>query len=402
MSVTVIDSIMGAGKTSWALQYINEAPEDRKFFYITPFLDEVQRIIAGTALKRQFYEPSNHNADGTKFRNLKQLIVAGQDICSTHSLFQKADDELIELLTDSGYTLILDEVMNVIEQANIIPRDITAAIDAGLIKIDGNRVLWIADDYAESAGRFADIRVLAKAGNLFFHRGQFLIWTFPPRVFQAFDDVFILTYLFSAQIQRYYYDFHSIPYTFQAIRQDTGRYELKQYERLMENRLEVTALIDVYQGALNDVGKTKNALGAGWLRNAGSDVLDRIRKNVYGFLRNYCSAKAEDILWTTLKDCQSDLRGKGYTKSFIPINTRATNEYGDRWALAYVFNRFLHPIETAFFQDNGITVDPDLLAVSDLLQWVWRSRIRNGLPVKLYLPSSRMRSLLLAWSRYEI
>lgn len=402
-NVTVIDSIMGAGKTSWALQYINQAPADRKFIYITPFLDEVQRVIESTAETRKFYEPSNRSKDGTKFRSLKQLIVSGYDICSTHSLFQRADDELIELLTESGYTLILDEVMNVVEQANIIRKDITTMINSGLITIDGNRVIWIDEEYdVEPGGRFADIKALAKAGNLFIHRDRFLIWTFPPRVFNAFDNVFILTYLFNAQLQRYYYDLHRIDYSYKSVYKDGEVYSLADYDRRKEKRPEVMALIDLYDGQFNDMGDRRTALSASWLRNADGDVLDRIRKNISGFLRNHCSAKSDDILWTTLKDVQYDLRGKGYSNSFIPVNTRATNEYSERWALAYVFNRFLSPIESAFFEDNGVTVDPDLLAVSDLLQWVWRSRIRNGQPVKLYLPSSRMRSLLLAWSRYEI
>ncbi|MNJ69953.1 hypothetical protein D3C77_663630 [compost metagenome] len=62
----------------------------------------------------------------------------------------------------------------------------------------------------------------------------------------------------------------------------------------------------------------------------------------------------------------------------------------------------MHPFERAFFEDRGVSVNQDLLAVSDLLQWVWRSRIRKGEAIKLYIPSSRMRKLLYAWANYEI
>jgi transposase-like protein len=96
------------------------------------------------------------------------------------------------------------------------------------------------------------------------------------------------------------------------------------------------------------------------------------------------------------------LKGRGFADSFLAVNARATNEYSDRWALAYIYNRYMNPHESSFFQENGIRIDESALAVSDLLQWIWRSRIRNGQPVSLYLPSSRMRSLLFAWSRYEI
>jgi len=45
--ITVVDSIMGSGKTSWSIQYINRNVFDN-FLYITPFLDEVNRIIKNT------------------------------------------------------------------------------------------------------------------------------------------------------------------------------------------------------------------------------------------------------------------------------------------------------------------------------------------------------------------
>ena len=41
--INVVDSIMGAGKTSYAIQMMTERTED-KFMYVTPFLDEVSRI----------------------------------------------------------------------------------------------------------------------------------------------------------------------------------------------------------------------------------------------------------------------------------------------------------------------------------------------------------------------
>lgn len=44
-------------------------------------------------------------------------------------------------------------------------------------------------------------------------------------------------------------------------------------------------------------------------------------------------------------------------------------------------------------------MNEDLLAVSDLLQWIWRSAIRkhNPEPINIYIPSLRMRTLLYQW-----
>lgn len=397
--ITVIDSIMGSGKTSWAIQHINESPSYKKFIYITPYLDEVERIKKSVT-NRSFVEPNNANEEGRKLRSLKELIVSGNDIVATHSLFQMADDELIELLTGAGYTLILDEVMNVIEKASINNHDIKALLDLEYVKVIDNKVQWIYDEYV--SGRFYDIKLLANAGNLFYHRGMWLIWSFPPQVFETFDEVFVMTYLFKGQIQRYYYDLHKIDCEYKAVKYNGTDYELIGYNRENEGRRGIFELIDLYEGKLNDFATADNALSSTWLRRANDELLESIQKNIYNYFRNVTKAKAGEILWTTLKEKKVDLSGKGYTKGFIPCNMRATNEYANKSALAYVFNRFLNPMEGSFFGDHGVKVDEQMLAVSDLLQWVWRSRIRNGKPIKLYLPSSRMRRLLKEWAEYDV
>ena len=40
----VIDSVMGSGKTSSAINYINSMPSDDHFIYVAPYLSEVDRI----------------------------------------------------------------------------------------------------------------------------------------------------------------------------------------------------------------------------------------------------------------------------------------------------------------------------------------------------------------------
>lgn len=401
--IKVIDSIMGSGKTSWAIQYMSEASLLNKFIYITPYLAEVERIKENCG--RDFVEPNNNNEEGSKMRSLKELIVDGKDIVSTHSLFQTADDELLELLTDSGYTLILDEVMDVIDKASVTQRDISDLQRLEHIRIENNRVIWQCDDYDVNA-RYYDIMKLSKAGNLFYHRGRFLIWAFPPRIFQAFDDVYVMTYLFDGQIQRYYFDLYQFEYEYFSVRHDGEQYRIVDYNKKAERREELFELIELYEGNLNDVGERTHAFSATFLRNMTAEKEDEVRRNLYNYFRNITKAKGGEILWTTVKgdndSVRKSLAGRGYSRSFLQCNARATNEYQERWALAYVFNRYMNPIERAFFEDNGITVNQEALAVSDLLQWVYRSRIRNDKSIKLYLPSKRMRNLLKRWANYEI
>jgi hypothetical protein len=392
--ITIIDAIMGTGKTNYAIKLMSEAPADQRFIFITPFKKEIERIIESVE-DRTIVTPTNANSEGRKLRSLKDLILAGKDIAATHSLFKAADDDLIDLLKQSNYTLILDEVMDAIEPVNIKMGDINTLIDSKKINVDGNRVKWLDSGY--DGDRFNDIKLFAEADNLFIYREKFILWAFPARIFDTFEKVFILTYLFKAQNMCYYFQLHKMPYTFKSLRDG----DLVEYDERAERREDLYKLIDVYEGKMND--KTnRHALSASWLRRAKLEDLKQYKNNLKNYFGNITNAQSHEVMWATLSDVEHSLKGKGYTNGKIAINARATNEFKDRWALAYVFNRFKNPYETAFFDDNGIRVNEELLAASDLLQWIWRSRIREGQPIMLYLPSSRMRRILKEWSDYAI
>jgi DNA transposition AAA+ family ATPase len=42
--IKIIDSVMGSGKTTYILNYMKKNP-DKKYFVVTPFLSEIERII---------------------------------------------------------------------------------------------------------------------------------------------------------------------------------------------------------------------------------------------------------------------------------------------------------------------------------------------------------------------
>lgn len=399
--ITVIDAIMGSGKTQYAIQHMNEASPLDNFIFITPFLSEVERIKTSVTA-HQFVEPTIYNGT-SKLEDLKRLVANNRNIVSTHALFAKADDELIELLEQSGYTLILDEVMDIVESVTIKQADIRRLQSNGDIVIDeqSGQVRWTGDP--EDNSRYRDIRELAQAGNLYLFRGSFMVWTFPPAVFKAFPKAIVLTYLFKCQMQRYYFDLFGLAYESKSVEKDGDKYKLCDYDPKNERRDELRALIDVYEGKLNDVGKGKFALSQSKLKKYDDDVLESIRNNTANFFRRYAdNAKKDDVYLSTLKEVEPSLTPRGFKQSVIPHNARATNEYAERRAVAYLINRFMNRDKAAFFQDNGVSVNEDLYALSELVQWLWRSRIRNGEPIHAYIPSERMRQLLDAWSNYEI
>ena len=83
--------------------------------------------------------------------------------------------------------------------------------------------------------------------------------------------------------------------------------------------------------------------------------------------------------------------------AFVKCNCRATNAYRDCWALAYLINVYVHPYVLRWFERQGVKIDQEAYALEQMVQWIWRSAIRDRKKVKLYIPSSRMRRLLKQW-----
>lgn len=393
-NVTVIDSIMGSGKTSWAIQHMNKADADKKFIYITPFLSEVQRVKESVT-NRKFVEPVQKG--NGKLDNLKKLILNERDIVSTHALFQKADDELIELLKASDYTLILDEVMNVVEEFPLNKDDFKLLQSNNMISVEERTglILW-NDDSEYQQTKYDEIKILSKKGNLIYFENSILFWLFPVSVFKAFKNIYIMTYLFQCQEQCYYYDLHKLEYSYKAVQKMNDTYVLVDHaSKEPYDKAHLKSLINIYDGKLNDIGDDKNAFSHSWFEKGSHKLLvEKLQKNLYTYFRNNAKTPTNLNMWTCYKADKNKLKSKGYTKGFVSHNARATNDYKDKVSLAYAINRFMRPHKYKFFKSHGVEVNQDMYALSELLQWIWRSQIRDSKPINLYIPSKRMRTIL--------
>ena len=421
--ITVVDAICGSGKTEFCIQYMNKYGRlsdnnSKLFIYVTPYLSEIERIKKNCP-DLDFYDPIN-KGDG-KLGSLKKLIAAGENIATTHTLFTSIDGEVLELLKGAGYTLILDEVLNVINEYPISKSDMKLLLKGDLCSIKDNVLKWNDSCYT---GKFQELKIMSDIGNIHYYRNSFLFWTITPDSFKVFDEVFVLTYLFDGQIQRYFYDLHDITYNMKSIIKENGIYKLVPYDKRYDNRDKLKDKLEIYE----DSGKSKlntnytkrvnnTTLSSTSLKNMSNENYNRLKKNVDTFFRNNCKATTKDVFWTTLSVAAPKIKGRyntfklsktsknTYDKSkcnFVSHNARATNDYGQRKYCAYIYNRFMHPIERAFFEDNNVRVNEDLLALSDLIQWIFRGAIRNDISMKIYIPSIRMRELLYKFLNYEI
>ena len=125
--------------------------------------------------------------------------------------------------------------------------------------------------------------------------------------------------------------------------------------------------------------------------------MKKLKDNMYNFFRHKSSLQSKDVIWTTFKDYKKKVTPLGYARGYLPCNTRAINDKQDTLAVAYPINRYMNPVIHNFFTQRGVEVDEDGYALSEMLQFIWRSRIRNGESIYVYIPSSRMRGLLKNW-----
>lgn len=395
--ITIVDSLMGTGKTSWAIQMMAVALDLQKFIFITPFLTEVERIK--TALpQKNFKEPTSKNSKGKKLEGLKRLLANGDNIVSTHALFKRCDEEVIDLLKANDYILILDECMEVVEEVNIVEEDIKILFKSETIIEDENKwIKWVGTN-REYNGAFKDIMESCFNNNIYHYGDRFYLWTFPVNIFSTFSKVYILTYMFNGQLQKYYFDIFNTQYEYKSVDKIGNKYELSEYKKDYDMTT-ISNLLHIYEGKLNDIGNDKFTLSVSNMRKIKNKpvLLKVMKNNIYNYFRNVVNSKSEENMWTTFKEVQNILKGKGYTKGFVPCNSRATNEFKDRTTMAYIANRFTNPCIKQFFTANGVEVDDDAVALSELVQWIFRSAIREGQEVNLYIPSERMRGLLKEW-----
>ncbi len=483
--IYIVDALMGVGKTSYMLKLLNNkmfydnVPEDianladggyitakvakkiqisstpKRFICVVPTLDEIKRYKKELEFVETLEPKDNYNNRKknekyfSKLDDFKDKVKTNKNIITTHALFQKLDNEAMELLRTSNYILIIDEELSVVDTfKGATSKDLDILFDTKLVSVDEDGFLIWNEDDDDRPCKFNDIKRLCKLNSLMLYNKnretkKLLIWNFPYPIFSFFKQTFIMTYKWAGSIQKAYFDLHSIKYDHLTLDGELCPYD-PQSE--MMRRKHLKSLINIYEGELNVIGepyqnsrgRSTQPLTKSWYdrmykaykedqaleqedgikRNGG---LIRLKNHINNYVRNIMHAKANDVMWTcyeyTWSDIENDegikkkveafksvLASKGFSlpSCFAPVNCKGTNEYGDRHTLVYATNFHIQPQIANFFKYNGIDIDTDLYSLVALLQWIWRSAIRNGEPINIYIPSLRMRTLLKKWLDGEI
>ena len=167
MEINVIDAGCGVGKTTAMINLINQSEDSERFLYITPFLTEVERIKK-SCKNKNFQEPIEKP---TKTEDLIRLIEKGYNVVSTHALFQKLTDRVLDLTQFNDYILIVDEAADVIEEIDITKNDLKTIVKEYITIKDDMSVVW-NEEKKDYEGRFDDYKHMIDMGGVKAHRSD--------------------------------------------------------------------------------------------------------------------------------------------------------------------------------------------------------------------------------------
>ena len=316
---------------------------------------------------------------------------------------------MLELLKSKNYVLMIDECLDVLDTYKISKDDLKIIFNEKLVSLDEDGFLVWNEERKPYKGVYGDIKRLCSFKSLMGFKkensdelARIIMWNFRVDFFKCFDESYIFTYLWEGSIQKSYFDIHGIKYEKYML--DYDRQLIPHCKEIeYEKRRNVADLINIYDGKFNKIGMKigkANPLSKSWYedkRKKNKSIFVQLKNNTENYFRTVTKTKSQANMYTVFKPYCKYVKGKGFANGFVSCNARGTNEFKNKKSLAYLINFFMSPDIKQFVEHYHIEFDDNLFSLSALLQWIWRSQIRDGNPIDLYIPSERMRELLKIW-----
>jgi hypothetical protein len=304
-----------------------------------------------------------------------------------------------------GYNIIVDEVLDVVK--GVVGKSSQSfqefyLNDGYAIEHEDGRISptekW--ETLLGSVSDTLDPRLfkLAKAGTLYRVDGTFFVSVLSPALLRSAKSVTVFTYLAEGSVMLPYLRRFgiAIDHVVDADRDRAFRAEAKRLITLRQLR------------SLKNFKFSYSAQMSKRDKEARDKAVATSLKNLAR--RELRGVDLQKVLITCAKEQWyhngDDTKGKtvGFSKGsrfsaaqWIPNTTRGTNDYADCQACVYLYDQYLNPYIKRWV---GLGSDPradDRYAVAEMIQWIYRSRVRRGEPIQLFIASPRMFRLLEDW-----
>jgi hypothetical protein len=348
--------------------------------------------------------PSTNGGNNTKLQDLERLLEEGKNVSVTHALFLNINEHVLQYIRKHNYCIVIDETIekvNVHEKSFDVVDDIKLLIDRRFIIVgDNGKLEWVE----RKLNMLADEYELCKRGMLYLFNDRLLVRSHTSKVYDNAKDVYVLTYLFAASPMRAWFDAQGIKWEYHNANMRISTAERKQ---------QIRSLITIEKDELDLVGHhtmSQTEYSSTWYKRHGKKESAVIRGVGNRLYRRWQKRDGEvpKIMFTVFKEYADAVAGigarsKDYSEpdtSFVVKNARATNNHADRTHLIYLVNVYPHVFVRRYLEQfigKENSLDNDMYAVSEMVQWVFRSALREGKPVSIFIASKRMKRLFIEW-----
>ena len=392
---------MGSGKTLGIIKWMLANPNN-KYLYISPMLTEVEQRIPEACEALEFTFPTTEEHK-TKSLHLLELLTDGCNISFTHSLFSELSKKHLEQIARHNYVLIIDEEVSLIEpyQGRYKKGDIISLEDAGHIKVDEDnlgKVEWLWKEMSEDT-QYSGLQRLCSIDMLYCSKRnrEMMVTQLPMSLVESSKRTIILSYLFKGSVMESFLKLKGIEVV------DFTEVELlKDTKQVM---LEARELITLCSTTATNAVKNYSMSSTWYSTTANKDQLKKLSSAIRSVYRK---VGKDDLLLTLPKDNASRESKRSVVHPninlegvFLYCGARATNGYASKSVALHAYNRYVNLVVKSYLQDYGLELDAipddDQFALSEMIQWIWRTRIRENRSIDLYILPKRMESLFKQW-----
>lgn len=431
--VHVVDQIMGSGKSTEFMEIINKQCEgkdhrskdcNRKYLIIVPTLPEVQRYVDNCP-NADFKQPET-SYDGqieeyqSKKKNLMRLLLNGNNIVSTHSMYGLIDESIAQEIFNQEYYILIDECLSCLEPLTLTNDMRDALLDSGYISINKytKRVRWSGPMSEPYYGplEYISLRSVLLTKEVFMYRDNLLVFQIPKIFFSCGKCYTILTYRFEESSNMWlYFQLNGIDYNINKVADTEAKERFKELITIVDSPSSINNIKQRYTTFSINWWNSRTAKECATLRNTIGKCLsrrDKVDKRDMLYACTKAVSTSENALkrschvtpkgysgyMENIKDEKTGkIIGKAFSPNFISFNINATNQYANKNYIIYMSNVFLNVSVANWMDENGFAIDKDTYALSIMLQAIWRTAIRNKDPIRLMIFSNRMKKLFTDW-----
>ena len=409
----IIDRPCGTGKTTAMLASLKPS---LKYLLVTPLLTEIERFQNDAPEGVEIAAPVE--GKGPKLIQLEKMLQEGKSVAITHKLFFMTL-RLAHLMAD--YHIIIDEAPNPVTCINTIDAQAfeEAIVGGGYARVchETKQVIptdkwrkWQRETFDSegeptySSRLHPDIYRPAVQGQLHVDdKGVFAVAT-PNQVLLAGKSLTVMTFLSEGTYIHAYLKMiaKGNPKADFEVKRDATHAWLKRAHSLVS----IEALSLPQHVSLSFSKQTRRS-NEKTCKSIGSALKNLIERRWRGIRR-------EDIILTCARDKwfedrkgryagqwakHSRLFGRDYGKGgvhWLPNKTRGTNDYKHASHVIYLYAMSPNPMVQNFLGVSGQAFS-DAYALSEMVQFIWRTRVRDGKPITVAIPDKRMRAVLSDW-----